>query len=213
MALTKTQLDKLARELIVAEKDRKPIIQITERFPKTTVKEAYAMQQRIVDRRLAAGELVVGRKIGLTSVAMQQQLGVTEPDYGQILSKSMVNEGEPISLSRLIQPRVESEICFVLKHNLKGPGVTAAGVLAATAGVMPAFEIIDSRFLNWKVKLQDTIADSASGALVVLGAKLTPVENIDLRLTGLVLEKDGVILTTAAGAAVWGNPVQAWPGW
>ena len=209
MTIAKTQLEKLSQELIVAERDRKPIVQLTERLPNISVAEAYAIQQHIVNSRLAAGELIVGRKIGLTSVAMQEMLGVHEPDYGHILSKSMINEGEPISMRRLIQPRVESEICFVLKSDLKGPGVTVANVLAATAGVIPAFEIIDSRFQNWKVKLQDTIADSASGALVVLGAKLTPIADLDLRLVGLVLEKDGAILATAAGAAVWGNPVQA----
>ena len=151
MPITNKQLDKLSQELIAAERNRKPIVQFTERFPNITVAEAYAVQQRIVAHRIATGETIVGRKIGLTSAAMQEMLGVREPDFGQILSNSVIHEGEPIPMSRLIQPRVESEICFILKGDLKGPGVTVANVLAATAGVVPAFEIIDSRFRNWKV--------------------------------------------------------------
>ena len=209
MSISKSQLDKLSQELVRAEKNRRPVTQLSERFANMTVPEAYAIQMRTVESRVSHEEIIVGKKIGLTSVAMQEMLGVREPDYGIILSKSMINEGEPISMSRLIQPRVESEICFILKEDLKGPGVTAANVLTATAGVVPAFEIIDSRFQNWKIKIQDTVADSASGALVVLGAKLTPLKDLDLRLVGLVLEKDGSIIATAAGAAVWGNPVQA----
>jgi len=104
---------------------------------------------------------------------------------------------------------VEAEICFVLKDELKGPGVNAARVLAATAGVMPALEIIDSRFKDWKVKIQDTVADNAAAALVVLGGHMTDISNIDLRLIGVVLEKNGQIVATAAGASVLGNPVEA----
>jgi 2-keto-4-pentenoate hydratase len=121
----------------------------------------------------------------------------------------MIMEGQPVSMKNLIQPRLESEICFLLKRDLKGPGVTTAEVLAATAGVMASFELIDSRYQNWKMKIQDTVGDNASNAGVVLGGKLTPVKDLDLRLIGLVLEKDGEILATAAGAAVWGNPAQS----
>lgn len=209
MALSKAQIGKLSRELIAAEKDRAPVEPITDRIPEITVPEAYAVQIQTVESKIAAGAVIVGKKIGLTAKAMQDMFGVREPDYGHILNTAIIMEGQPVSIANLIQPRLESEICFLLKKDLRGPGVTTAEVLAATVGVMPSFELIDSRFKNWKMKIQDTVGDNASNAGVVLGGRLTPVDDVDLRLIGLVLERDGEIVSTAAGAAVWGNPAQA----
>jgi 2-keto-4-pentenoate hydratase len=209
MTLEKSQVDQLSRELMAAESSLTPIDPITDRFPEITIPEAYAIQLKTIETKVKSGAVTVGKKIGLTSNAMQEMFGVREPDYGHILNDNVSMEGQPIPMSRLIQPRVESEICFLLKKDLKGPGVTTADVLAATAGVIPAFEVIDSRIKDWRIKIQDTIADNASNALVVLGGQLTAITNLDLRLVGLVLERDGDIVATAAGAAVWGNPVQA----
>lgn len=209
MTLEKAKIDQVSRELMAAESSFIPIEPITDRFPEITIPEAYAIQLRTIETKIKNGAVVVGKKIGLSSKAMQEMFGVNEPDYGHILDNAMIMEGQPISMSRLIQPRVEGEICFLLKGDLKGPGVTTADVLTATAGVIPAFEIIDSRNRDWRIKIQDTIADNAGNALVVLGGKLTAITNLDLRLIGMVLEKDGDIVATAAGAAVWGNPVQA----
>jgi 2-keto-4-pentenoate hydratase len=209
VTLEKPQIDKLSQELMTAESSRIPIEPFTDRFPGITIPDAYAIQLRTIETKVKAGAVIVGKKIGLTSKAMQEMFGVREPDYGHILHDTLVMEGQPISMSRLIQPRVESEICFILKKDLKGPGVTTSDVLSATEGVIPAFEIIDSRNKDWRIKIQDTIADNAGNALVVLAGKVTPIANLDLRLVGLVLEKDGEVVATAAGAAVWGNPVQA----
>jgi 2-keto-4-pentenoate hydratase len=207
--MEKEQIQRLSRELIVAEEKHLPVDPLTDRFPEITVPDAYAIQLQTIQTRVSQGGLVVGKKIGLTSKAMQDMFGVREPDYGHILDNAMIMEGQPISISNLIRPRLESEICFLLKKDLKGPGVTTADVLTASAGVMPAFELIDSRYKDWRMKIQDTVGDNASNAGVILGGKLTPVEDLDLRLIGLVLEKDGEIAATAAGAAVWGNPAQA----
>jgi 2-keto-4-pentenoate hydratase len=209
MALEKAQIRRLSRELIAAEEKHSPVESLTDRIPAITIADAYAIQLQTMDTKVKKGALVVGKKIGLTSKAMQDMFGVCEPDYGHILDNAIIMEGQPISMARFIEPRIESEICFLLKKDLKGPGVTTAEVLAATAGVMPSFELIDSHFKDWKMKIQDTVADNASNAGVILGGKLTPVEDLDLRLIGLVLEKDGEIVATAAGAAVWGNPAQA----
>ncbi|MBI4296615.1 MAG: 2-keto-4-pentenoate hydratase [Chloroflexi bacterium] len=207
--MEKTHLDKLSRELADAERDRVPIEPITDRFPEITIPEAYAIQLQNIKAKVQSGAVVVGKKIGLTSRAMQDMFGVREPDYGHILDNAVILESQTVSLSCLIQPRVEAEICFILNEDLKGPGVTTADVLKATAGVVPAFEIIDSRVKDWRIKIQDTIADNASNALVVLGGKLTAISDLDLRLVGMLLMKDGEIVATAAGAAVMGNPVQA----
>ena len=207
--MNKTQINAIAGELLTAEKDKAPVAPLTTRFPGITVPEAYAVQLEIIRRKVASGAVIVGKKIGLTSKAMQDMFGVREPDYGHILNTAVIPEGQPVSMGTMIQPRVESEICFVLKQGLKGPGVNVAQVLSATQGIIPSFEIIDSRIKDWKIKVQDSIADNASNAGVVLGGKITRLRDIDLRLIGLVLEKNGEIVSTAAGAAVLGNPAEA----
>ena len=209
MTLNKARIQSLSEELMNAETSRVPVDPLSERIPSLSVQDAYAIQTHTIDAKVKNGAIVIGKKVGLTSKAMQDMFNVREPDYGQMLDSAVIMEGQPISLSRFIEPRVESEICFLLNRDIKGPGINAADVLAATAGVMPAFEIIDSHFKNWKMKIQDTVSDNASNAGIVLGARLSPISGLDLRLVGLVLEKDGEVVATAAGAAVWGNPAQA----
>lgn len=201
--------EELAVELLQAWETRVPVDPLTERFPDLTIAQAYAIQMAAVRRRLEEGRRVVGKKIGLTSKAMQDMLGVHEPDYGHLLDDMVVPNGGPILVSRLLQPRCEGEIAFLLGKDLVGPGVTVAQVLSATEAVIPALEIVDSRVRDWKIKIQDTIADNASSALVVLGDKMTPVQGMDLRLVGMVLEKNGEVAATGAGAAVLGHPAVA----
>jgi 2-oxopent-4-enoate/cis-2-oxohex-4-enoate hydratase len=160
-------------------------------------------------RRLEKGEKVIGKKIGVTSAAVMNMLGVHQPDFGYLLDGMVYNEGESIPMDTLIQPKAEGEIAFLMKKDLMGPGVTAADVLAATAGVMACFEIVDSRITDWKIKIQDTVADNASCGVFVLGDKLVPIDQVDLGLCGMVLEKNGEIVVTGAGAATMGHPVNA----
>ncbi|MDR7869150.1 MAG: fumarylacetoacetate hydrolase family protein [Sporomusaceae bacterium] len=199
----------LARELYAAESGHAPIAALTDRHPGISNDEAYQVQLAGMRLRMAEGHVIVGKKIGLTSKAMQSALGVFEPDYGYITDRMMALEGEPLSLSELIAPKVEAEIAFVLKEDLVGPGITVAKVLQATAGIMPALEIIDTRIKDWKIKIQDTIADGASIGKVIVSGRLVPVEECDMRLMGLVLEKNGETVATAAGAAVLGHPANA----
>ena len=112
-------------------------------------------------------------------------------------------------MSRLIQPKAEGEIAFVLKKTLKGPGISSADVLAATEGVMACFEIVDSRIHDWKIKIQDTVADNASCGVFVLGDRLVDPRDVDLNTCGMVLEKNGDIVATGAGAAALGAPANA----
>jgi 2-keto-4-pentenoate hydratase len=199
----------LADILLSAELSRNPIPPLTESDPGISVDEAYRIQLRIMEMKKSSGQIVVGKKIGLTSVAMQSMLGVKEPDYGHILNGMVVMEGEKIPMAELIAPRVEGEIAFVLKEELKGPGVTLTEVMRCSEGVIPALEIIDSRIRDWKIKLPDTVADNGSSARIVLGGVLTSLHAIDLRTVGMVMEKNGEVLATAAGAAVLGHPAQA----
>lgn len=199
---------KIAQELMKAENERTPIDPISERFD-LTIEDAYRVQLKVIELKKQRGEKVIGKKIGLTSKRMQELLGVYQPDYGHITDRMIIEEDFPIKLSELIQPKIEVEIAFILKEDLEGPGVTAADVLSATKGVMPAFEVIDSRIKNWKIKIQDTIADNASIGRVILGNPLKDVLGLDLRTVGVVVRKNGEIVQTAAGAAVLGNPVNS----
>ncbi len=182
---------------------------LRDRVPGITVGDSYRIQSRFVERRLQAGETVVGKKIGLTSASVQQMLGVFEPDFGQLLSGMVYETGANIALSTLIAPRAEGEIGFVLKSDLVGPGVTAVDVLRATDYVVPCFEIVDSRISDWDIKIVDTVADNASCGVYVLGANRTDPFDVDLALVGMTIVQDGELFTTGAGAAVQGSPVNA----
>lgn len=199
----------LANELYQAEKNHTPVDALTARYPDISNEEAYQVQLAGMQLRQADGQTLVGKKIGLTSKAMQSALGVFEPDYGYITDQMMVLEGDTLSLGELIAPKVEAEVAFVLKEDLPGPGVTVSRVLQATAGIMPALEIIDTRIKDWKIKIQDTIADGASIGKIIVSGRLVPVDEFDMRLMGLVLEKNGEVIATAAGAAVLGHPANA----
>lgn len=200
---------KIAEELYKATKERYQIPQLTEANPEMKVEDAYKIQLETVELRKAAGENVIGLKVGLTSKAVQKMLGVNEPDYGHLTDKMLLIEGQTCSLDELIQPKVEGELAFCLKETLKGPGITIADVYNATSYVVPAIEIVDSRINNWKIKLEDTIADNGSSAKFVLGSKMTPIEKIDMRLIGMTLEKNGELVASGTGAEVWGNPAAA----
>ncbi|KQW65115.1 2-oxopent-4-enoate hydratase [Methylibium sp. Root1272] len=196
-------------ELYQALLNRTPVAPLTEREPEITIDDAYQIQLRMIQRRLDAGETVIGKKIGVTSKVVMDMLKVNQPDFGHLLSSMAFNEGEPIRMSTLIAPKAEAEVAFVLKRDLVGPGVTAADVLRATDCVMPCFEIVDSRIKDWKIKIQDTVADNASCGVLVLGGVRKDPRRLDLALAGMVLEKNGEIVSTSTGASVQGSPVNA----
>ncbi len=196
-------------ELYHALTTRTPIAPLSSRGPAFSLEDAYRVQQRFIERRLQAGESVIGKKIGLTSRAVMNMLGVDQPDFGQLLSGMLYNDGESVPVSSLIAPRAEGEIAFVLKRDLIGPGLTAADVLAATEGVMACFEVVDSRIADWKIQIQDTVADNASCGVFVLGNQLVSPRGLDLSLVGMALEKNGELVATGAGAASLGHPVNA----
>jgi 2-keto-4-pentenoate hydratase len=202
----------LADELWEAERTRTPVEPLTDRYDGLDIDDAYAIQTYNIDRRVAAGGRVIGRKIGLTSRAMQQMLGVDEPDFGVLLDDMFVEDGDEIPLDALLQPRIEAEMAFVLGRDLAGPGVTTANALAAIAGVLPAVEIVDSRVADWRIKLVDTVADNASSGRLVVGGRIRKVDELDLRLIGVVVSRNGELVDTGAGAAVLGNPARpvAW---
>jgi 2-oxopent-4-enoate/cis-2-oxohex-4-enoate hydratase len=202
-------IQRFGDELYQALIDRKAIPPLTERDASIGVDDAYRIQLRMIRRRLDEGETVIGKKIGVTSEAVQRMLQVYQPDFGQLLSGMVYSEGQPIPVNTLIAPRAEAEVAFILKRDLEGPGVNAADVLRATDYVLPCFEIVDSRIQDWRIKIQDTVADNASCGVFVLGGTARSLRGLDLAVAGMVVEKNGDIVSTSAGAAVQGSPVNA----
>ncbi|NMF96934.1 2-oxopent-4-enoate hydratase [Aromatoleum toluolicum] len=202
-------IERLGDGLYAALNKGEVLAPLTDSHPDMSIEDAYQIQQRMLARRIEAGSRVVGKKIGVTSKAVMNMLDVHQPDFGWLLDSMVYGEGETIPMSSLIQPKAEGEIAFVLKRDLKGPGITAADVLAATEGVMACFEIVDSRIRDWKIKIQDTVADNASCGALVLGSRLVDPRSIDLVTCGMVLEKNGEVAVTGAGAATMASPVNA----
>lgn len=207
-----TKIKDYAEQLATAESKRIGIAPLSEMDDELTVNDAYAIQLENIHKKLEQGHKIVGKKIGLTSLAMQTLLGVNEPDYGHLLDSMVVENGGRISIEKTLQPKVEAEIAFVLKKDLRGPNVTTLDVLQATEYIVPALEIVDSRITDWKIKLTDTVADNASSGFYVLGGKPTKIEDIDLELIGMVFSKNGEVVNTGVGAAALGNPAScvAW---
>ncbi|MDP9114921.1 MAG: 2-oxopent-4-enoate hydratase [Acidobacteriota bacterium] len=202
-------IDQLGDELHNALIKQIPIASISDRFPEMTVEEAYLVQQRMLSHRVKSGARIVGKKIGITSKAVMTALNVHRPDFGFLFDSMVYNSGDAVPINTLIQPKAEGEIAFLLKSDLTGPGVTNWDVLTATESVMACFEIVDSRIRDWKIKIQDTIADNASCGVFVLGDRAVDPRGIDLSLCGMVFEKNGEIVGTGAGAAALGSPVNA----
>ena len=213
MALNKDSIQRYGDELYEALRGRQTVDPLTEREPEITIDDAYHVSLRMLDRRLADGERVIGKKIGVTSKAVQNMLNVHQPDFGYLTDRMVYANGDEMPVSReLIAPRAEGEIAFILNKDLEGPGVTNAQVLAATECVMPCFEIVDSRIRDWQIKIQDTVADNASCGMFVLGDTALSPRKLDLATCGMVMEKNGEICATGAGAAALGSPVNcvAW---
>jgi 2-oxo-3-hexenedioate decarboxylase len=198
-----------AEELAAAERDRTTVAMITAREPGFGIADAYEVQRLNFERRVADGDVALGYKLGLTSRAKQVAMGVAEPLWGRLAAGMVHEEGDPLEIASLIHPRVESEIAFLLGRDVDGPTATVASVLAATEGVFPALEILDSRFTDFRFTLPDVIADNASASKIVLGGRVLPPHAADWQLEGMVLRDAGEVVQTAAGAAVSGHPAAA----
>jgi 2-oxopent-4-enoate/cis-2-oxohex-4-enoate hydratase len=209
MTIDANRLDQLASTLWEARTTRKACKPPGELAPGLTLKDAYAVSRRIFERKLSQGSRSIGRKIGLTSLAVQTQLGVKEPDFGYLTSEMRLENKGTLPAGSLLQGKAEGEVAFVLGKSLKGPGITPADVMAATDHVIACIEIIDSRVENWKIKIEDTVSDNASSAFFVLGSEKKKLSEIDLRLAGMKLTRNGQIESTGVGAACLDHPMNA----
>jgi len=209
MSVEPNVVQDVAARLRQAAESGKPIPPIRETLESGGVAAAYAVQQANTDHALKQGRRLVGRKIGLTSKSVQKQLGVDSPDFGMLFADMALYDGEEVAMKRLMQPKVEAEIAFVLERDLTRPGATLADVVSAIAYALPAVEIVGSRIENWNIKLLDTIADNASSGLFVLGTQPRKIDQVDLRLCGMAMERRGEPVSFGAGVACLGNPLNA----
>ena len=204
-----TNLQAVANLLWTAQSNCKPCAPIRELIGKGGPEVTYAVQEINSKRRLAEGAQLIGRKIGLTSLVVQKQLGVNQPDYGMLFADMVVCDGEQVLLSRLIQPKVEAEIAFVLGRDLEMLQPTAVDLLHAIDFAVAAIEIVDSRILNWDIRLVDTIADNASSGMYVLGTERKLLRDVDLVGCSMVMKCRDEIVSTGGGEECLGNPLNA----
>jgi 2-keto-4-pentenoate hydratase len=197
-------IDNQAARLRHAWEHRAPISPIRDALAGATVDDAYAIQAANTAQWEAAGRVVVGAKIGLTAKAVQQQLGVAQPDFGVLFADMALGDGDTVAAARLIQPKVEAEIAFVMARAPDTARLTVSELIGAIAYALPAIEIVDSRIAGWNIGIVDTIADNASSGLFVLGSRPVQLAELDLRLCGMVMEKNGEPLSFGAG-----NPLHA----
>lgn len=202
-------IQRVADTLWEAARLGRPCAPVRDMLPAGDLDSAYAAQEINTARRLAAGARLVGRKIGLTSPAVQRQLGVDQPDYGMLFNDMAVCDGWEIEAGRLIQPKAEAEVAFVMGRDLLDERLTMADTIRAVEFLLPAIEVVDSRVSDWQIGILDTIADNASSGLFVLGNTPRRLEGIDLRTVDMSMECRGAAVSVGMGMACLGNPLAA----
>ncbi len=205
MALSESTISELATIIDDARRNAADIVKLTDSQPAMDVADGYAVQAELCRRWQAAGRRLTGYKGGLTSKAKMVQMGLETPVFGVLMGDTCVPDGDVVDMTQLIHPKVEAEIAFVTSRELSGD-VSIDDVLEATEFVMPAIEVIDSRFKDFKFDIQSVIADNTSAARYVVGGAPRRPDGLDLRVLGVVMERNGEVVGTAAGAAVMGHP-------
>ncbi len=216
--LSQEIINDCATQLNQAEKSREQVRQLSLQHPEITIDDAYAIQRKWVEMKLAEGREVIGHKIGLTSRAMQQSSQIDEPDYGTLLNDMLFQDGGDIPTDRFIVPRIEVELAFILAKPLKGPNCTIFDVYNATDYVVPALELIDARSQSIDPdsgrprKVFDTISDNAANAGVILGGRPIKPDELDLRWVSAMMYRNGVIEETGVAAGILNHPANgvAW---
>lgn len=201
--------ERIAIQLCEALKNNAPIPLLSREYPVLTMADAYAIQQKGRDLRIAEGAEVVGRKIGITSEGMMKLLECNTPDYGYLLASTQIPEGGSCNRAELNSPIVEGELAFILGKDLKEGPITSEDVVDATLHVVPCFEICDTRFSNWKVTVRDTISDNAGAARFMLGSSAKTLDEIDPAIISMTIEKNGQLVGSATGSEVMGSPINS----
>ncbi|MGK3123751.1 2-oxo-hept-4-ene-1,7-dioate hydratase [Candidatus Pantoea formicae] len=212
--LTHEQVLNAAEALDRAERDRQQTGLLSLQYPDMTLDDAYAVQQSWVKQKIVAGRRVIGWKIGLTSKAMQDALKINTPDSGVLLDDMLFEEGATIAADRFIQPRIEAELAFIMKKPLSGQYVSIEDVLDATAFVVPALEILDTRIVRSDAisgqlrTIVDTVADNAANAGIIMGSQRIAPDSLDMRWMGAIVSRNATVEETGLGAGVLNHPAR-----
>ncbi len=206
MSLPRQTIASLAELLENAELNAKDVVKITDDHPQMDWRDAYDVQWEIRRRKEARGHRVIGLKMGLISRAKMKQMGVETPIYAFLADYFGLPDGSEVKTEELIHPKAEAEIAVITNKPLRGPGCHLAEVLSAIAYVVPAVEIIDSRYRDFKFDLKSVIADNGSSSRFVTGGCAKKIREVDLKTLGVVMEKNGRVVEVGAGAAVLGHP-------
>ena len=206
--MTKNQIQQAIQILIQAKKNVKQAEQLSVTFPEINIDDAYAISQGVSQFHIDSGGVLVGHKVGLTSKAMQRSSNINEPDYGHIFQDMIMQSGVTLRRDNFCVPRVEPELTFVLKNQLKGPNVGLIDVMNATDYVLPSIEIIDARIIEPR-KIVDTISDNGAAASHILGGRPIRPDDFDLRWVGAVFYRNNNIEETGIAAGVLGHPALA----
>jgi 2-keto-4-pentenoate hydratase len=205
----RTVITEAADRITLAANTGRPGAPVRSLIGDTDVEAAYAVQQELVARRIATGAVIVGRKIGLTSPAVQQQLGVDQPDFGVLFADMDVSAEPLVPSERLLQPKAEAEIAFVLKHDLDGDVLSEETIHAAVDYAVAALEVVDSRIADWDLTISDTVADNASSGLFVLGERRLRLDEFEPRAVTMRMYADDVLVSKGHGTACLGDPLNA----
>lgn len=207
--LEKKIIEGIAEQLVKAEDSHTTVTKPSKMYPEIEIEDSYAIQAQVFKIKQERGEKVIGKKIGLTSEGIRKQIGVYEPDFSLITDTNVLRNDSSLKLSEMNIPRLEPEISFILKEDLRGPIVTNWDVIQATLGVAASFEVVDTRFDDYNFKIFDTIADSASYGKIILDNKIVPLDALDMTNVGLSVYRNGKLLKTATSAEVMGNPINS----
>ena len=208
MTISQKEIKQAAELIQEAYETHQPIAPLRDSFD-MSIEDAYAVQEETTKHWIKSGRILSGRKIGVTSKAVQGQLGVDQPDFGMLFSDMAYADAQEISMSHLLQPRIEGEIAFYLKNNLDQENLTLAEVVAAIDYAVAAIEVVDSRIVDWNIQITDTIADNASSGLYVLGSTPVKLKDFDHLNCGMVIEHRGQPVCSGVGSACLGNPLNA----
>ena len=202
-------VDTVATELLACEAERRDRAKFTDEWPELDVETGYQIQDETLRRRLERGERLIGVKLGLTSRAKQERMGVTTPFVAWLTDAMVLPADVPVPQDKLIHPRIEPELVFIMGERLQGPGVTGAQALAAVSHVLGGAEIIDSRYRDFRFLAGDVVADNASSGAYMTGPVALPPQMVELSTEAVLVEVDGAIVDSATGAAIMGHPAEA----
>lgn len=207
--MNREDIKKYADYLYHAEESKKDVIRFTAAYPNLTAEDGYEIQNELIKRKMDKGTRKIGLKIGLTSRVKMVQMNIHIPIYGHLLNDMRIEDGEDLSVSELIHPRVESEIAFIMGKDLYGEDLAVADVMGAVDSVVCAMEILDSRYTNFDFRLPDTVADNASSSRFIMGSKLVDPTDIQLENLNVTLAINGERVGKGFGSAVMGHPANS----